>query len=77
MYNPIFEQDFLRHIPTKLKPIYLKFLVLNLGLLLDNFGNMEREQIERFLCFLLSRESIEVIEKQGAKILYNDPTITP
>ena len=33
MYDPKFEQDFLKHIPAKLKETYLRFLILNIGLL--------------------------------------------
>ena len=75
MYNPNFEIDFFRNIPQKLRPVYLKYLVLNIGLLVDSLENMSNEQIEKFLCFLVSRESIEIVKKEGAIILFNDPTI--
>lgn len=74
MYDPKFEQDFLKHIPSKLKETYLKFLVLNIGLLAEH---ETRENMQKFLYYLISRESIDTIKKEGATILYNDPNLTP
>lgn len=72
MYDPKFEQDFLKHIPAKLKETYLRFLVLNIGLLADQ---ETRENTQKFLYYLISRESIETIKKEGSIILYNDPNL--
>lgn len=72
MYDPKFEQDFLKHIPNKLNETYLRFLVLNIGLLAEQ---ETRENIQKFLYYLISRESIETIKKEGSIILYNDPNL--
>lgn len=72
MYDPKFEQDFLKHIPSKLKETYLRFLVLNIGLLAEQ---ETRENTKKFLYYLISRESLETIKKEGAIILYNDPNL--
>lgn len=72
MYDPKFEQDFLKHIPSKLKETYLRFLVLNIGLLAEQETH---ENTQKFLYYLISRESIETIKKEGAIILYNDPNL--
>lgn len=72
MYDPKFEQDFLKHIPSKLKETYLRFVVLNIGLLAEQ---ETRENTQEFLYYLISRESIETIKKEGALILYNDPNL--
>jgi hypothetical protein len=69
MYKPNFEQQFLRHIPNKLKQVYLEYLVKNIGLFADSETNEKRQQ---FLLFLISRESLEVIRKNGPVILYDD-----
>jgi hypothetical protein len=69
MYKPNFEQDFLKHIPNKLKPNYLEYLVKNIGLYADSEANDKRQQ---FLLFLISRESLELIRKNGPIILYDD-----
>ena len=74
MYDPKFEQDFLKHIPSKLKDTYLRFLVLNIGLLAEQ---ETRENTQKFLYYLISRESIETIKKEGETILYNDPNLIP
>lgn len=71
-YDPKFEQDFIKHIPTKLKETYLRFLVLNIGLLADQ---EQRENVQKFLYFLISRESMELVKKDGAVILYNDENL--
>lgn len=73
MYDPKFEQDFLKHIPANLKETYLRFLVLNIGLLAEQ---ETRENKQKLLYYLISRESIETIKKEGAIILYNDPNLT-
>lgn len=72
MYKPQFEQDFLMHIPNKIKQKYLEYLVLNIGLFADSEKNENRQ---KFLYFLISRESLEVVKKQGATILYNDENL--
>lgn len=72
MYKPNFEQEFLRHIPNKIKPAYLEYLVKNIGLFADNETNEKRQQ---FLLFLISRESLEVVKKNGPVILYNDKNL--
>lgn len=71
-YDPKFEQDFLRHIPTSLKERYLRYLVLNIGLLANRIDD-EREQ--QFLCFLVSKESLDLVRKEGSVILYNDENL--
>lgn len=70
IYDPKFEQDFLRHIPTSLKERYLRYLVLNLGLLASKDG--VKDDIKRFLYFLMSRESLDLVRKEGSIILYNE-----
>ena len=72
MYKPQFEQDFLRHIPNKIKQRYLEYLVLNIGLFADSEQNENRQ---KFLYFLISRESLDLVKKQGATILYNDENL--
>lgn len=72
MYKPNFEQEFLKHIPNKLKPSYLEYLVKNIGLFADSEKNDKRQQ---FLLFLISRESLEVVKKNGSVILYNDKNL--
>lgn len=72
MYKPQFEQDFLRHIPAKYKQKYLEFLVLNIGLFAEGEKNENRQ---KFLYFLISRESLDLVKKQGATILYNDENL--
>lgn len=69
MYKPNFEQEFLKHIPNKLKPAYLEYLVKNIGLYADNETNEKKQQ---FLLFLISRESLELVRKNGPVILYDD-----
>lgn len=69
MYKPNFEQDFLKHIPKNLKQVYLEYLVKNIGLYADSEANEKRQQ---FLLFLISRESLELVRKNGAVILYDD-----
>ena len=69
MYKPNFEQEFLKHIPNKLKPNYLEYLVKNIGLYADNETNEKKQQ---FLLFLISRESLELVRKNGPVILYDD-----
>lgn len=73
MYKPNFEQDFLKHIPNKLKPSYLEYLVKNIGLFADSETNEKRQQ---FLLFLISRESLDVVKKNGPVILYDDKNLT-
>lgn len=72
MYNPRFEQDFIKHIPNKLKPLYLNYLILNIGLFADTEQNENRQ---KFLYFLISRESLETVKKQGDIILYQDENL--
>lgn len=72
MYNPRFEQDFIKHIPNKLKPLYLNYLILNIGLFADTEQNENRQ---KFLYFLISRESLETVKKQGDIILYKDENL--
>lgn len=72
MYNPHFEQDFIKHIPNKLKHIYLNYLILNIGLFADSEQNENRQ---KFLYFLISRESLEAVKKQGDIILYQDENL--
>ena len=72
MYKPQFEQDFLRHISNKIKQKYLEFLVLNIGLFAESEKNENRQ---KFLYFLVSRESLDLVKKQGATILYNDENL--
>ena len=72
MYKPNFEQEFLKHIPNKLKPNYLEYLVKNIGLIADSEKNDKRQQ---FLLFLISRESLELVRKNGAVILYEDSNL--
>ena len=72
MYNPRFEQDFIKHIPNKLKPLYLNYLILNIGLFADTEQNENRQ---KFLYFLISRESLETVKKQGDVILYKDENL--
>ena len=73
MYKPNFEQDFLKNIPNKLKPSYLEYLVKNIGLFADTEPNEKRQQ---FLFFLISRESLELVKKNGPVILYDDNNLT-
>lgn len=72
IYDPKFEQDFLRHIPTSLKERYLRYLVLNIGLLSNQ---MDDERKQQFLCFLISKESLDLVRKEGSVILYNDDNL--
>lgn len=72
MYNPRFEQDFIKHIPNKLKQLYLDYLILNIGLFAESEKNENRQN---FLYFLISRESLDLVKKQGAIILYNDENL--
>lgn len=72
MYKPQFEQDFLRHIPNKHKQKYLEYLVLNIGLFAESEKNENRQ---KFLYFLISRESLDLVKKQGVTILYNDENL--
>lgn len=69
MYKPNFEQEFFKHIPNKNKQKYLEYLVYNIGL----FANYEtNEKKQQFLLFLISRESLELVRKNGPVILYDD-----
>lgn len=72
MYDPKFEQDFIKHIPNKLKQLYLNFLILNIGLFADTEQNENRQ---KFLYFLISRESLDTVKKQGDIILYQDENL--
>lgn len=72
MYKPNFEQDFIRHIPNKLKQVYMEYLIKNIGLFADSEKNEKKQQ---FLFFLISRESLEVVKKNGSVILYNDKNL--
>lgn len=72
MYDPRFEQDFIKHIPNKIKPLYLNYLILNIGLFADTEQNENRQ---KFLYFLISRESLETVKKQGDIILYQDENL--
>lgn len=72
IYDPKFEQDFLRHIPTSLKERYLRYLVLNIGLLANQ---MDDERKQQFLCFLISKESLDLVRREGSVILYNDDNL--
>ena len=72
IYDPKFEQDFLRHIPTSLKERYLRYLVLNIGLLANQ---MDDERKQQFLCFLISKESLDLVRNEGSVILYNDENL--
>lgn len=72
MYKPNFEQDFIKHIPNKLKQVYMEYLIKNIGLFADYEQNEKRQQ---FLLFLISRESLEVVKKNGSVILYNDKNL--
>lgn len=72
MYKPNFEQDFIKHIPNKLKQIYMEYLIKNIGLFANSEQNEKRQQ---FLLFLISRESLEVVKKNGSVILYNDKNL--
>lgn len=72
MYDPKFEQDFIKHIPAKLKETYLRFLVLNIGLFADSEKDENRQ---KFLYFLISRESLDTVKKQGDIILYQDENL--
>ena len=72
MYNPRFEQDFIKHIPQKLKQLYLNYLILNIGLFADSEQNENRQ---KFLYFLISRESLDTVKKQGDIILYQDENL--
>ena len=71
-YKPQFEQDFIKHIPNSIKQKYLEYLVLNIGLFADSEKNENRQ---KFLYFLISRESLDLVKKQGATILYNDENL--
>ena len=59
-----FEQDFLRHIPNKIKQKYLEYLVSNIELLA---AIEENENIKKFLYFLISRESLDLVKKWKTK----------
>ena len=72
IYDPKFEQDFLRHIPASLKERYLRYLVLNIGLLANQ---MDDERKQQFLCFLISKESLDLVRREGSVILYNDDNL--
>ena len=72
IYDPKFEQDFLRHIPASLKERYLRYLVLNIGLLANQ---MDDEKKQQFLCFLISKESLDLVRREGSVILYNDDNL--
>ena len=72
MYKPNFEQDFIKHIPNKLKQVYTEYLIKNIGLFADSEQNEKRQQ---FLLFLISRESLDVVKKNGSVILYNDKNL--
>lgn len=72
MYKPNFEQDFIKHIPNKLKQVYMEYLIKNIGLFADSEQNEKRQQ---FLLFLISRESLDVVKKNGSVILYNDKNL--
>ena len=72
IYDPKFEQDFLRHIPTSLKERYLRYLVLNIGLLANQ---MDDERKQQFLYFLISKESLDLVRREGSVILYNDDNL--
>lgn len=72
MYSPRFEDDFFKNIPQKYRSIYLKFLMRNIGLFADSEQNDKRQQ---FLLFLISRESLEVVKKNGSVIMYNDKNL--
>lgn len=72
MYNPKYEQDFIKHIPAKLKAPYLNYLILNLGLFADSEQNENRQ---KFLYFLISRESLDTVKKQGDIILFHDENL--
>ena len=72
MYKPNFEQDFIKHIPNKIKKVYMEYLIKNIGLFADSEQNEKRQQ---FLLFLISRESLEVVKKNGSVILYNDKNL--
>ena len=74
MYKPQFEQDFLLHIPNKIKQKYLDYLVLNIGLFAESEKNENRQ---KFLYFLISRESLDLVKKQGATILFTDDNLKP
>ena len=69
MYKPNFEQEFLKHIPNKNKQKYLEYLVYNIGLFANSETNEKKQQ---FLLFLISRESLELVRKNGPVILYDD-----
>ena len=69
MYKPNFEQEFLKHIPNKNKKKYLEYLVYNIGLFANSETNEKKQQ---FLLFLISRESLELVRKNGPVILYDD-----
>lgn len=72
MYKPNFEQDFIKHIPNKVKQVYMEYLIKNIGLFADSEQNEKRQQ---FLLFLISRESLDVVRKNGSVILYNDKNL--
>lgn len=72
MYKPNFEQDFIKHIPNKIKQVYMEYLIKNIGLFADSEQNEKRQQ---FLLFLISRESLEVVKKNGSVILYDDKNL--
>lgn len=73
MYSPKFEDDFFKNIPPKYRSIYLKFLLRNIGLFAESEKNENRQ---KFLYFLISGESLDLVKKQGATILYNDENLT-
>lgn len=72
MYNPRFEDEFLKHIPAKYKQVYLQFLLRNIGLFAESEKNENRK---KFLYFLISSEGLETAKKNGAIILYNDENL--
>ena len=72
MYKPNFEQDFIKHIPNKLKQVYMEYLIKNIGLFADSEKNEKKQQ---FLFFLISRESLDLVRKNGSVILYNDKNL--
>lgn len=72
MYNPRFEDEFLKHIPAKHKQVYLQFLLRNIGLFAESEKNENRK---KFLYFLISSEGLETAKKNGSIILYNDENL--
>ena len=47
----------------------MEYLIKNIGLFADSEQNEKRQQ---FLLFLISRESLELVQKNGPVILYDD-----